>query len=134
MLRASAEAKNIPVNLAAVTDSSLDSGVEHGDVLLRFADAVCGADNSVMGPARTALLDRTGPAALVETAAIAANFSTNDRVSNAFGIHWRACSWLVVKPTAKNSVLTTIHRREIRLIANRSICASTPSYDYNNRF
>ena len=86
MLRASAEAKNIPVNLAAVTDSSLDSGVEHGDVLLRFADAVCGADNSVMGPARTALLDRTGPAALVETAAIAANFSTNDRVSNAFGI------------------------------------------------
>jgi len=86
MLRASAEAKNIPVNINATIDSSLDSGVEHGDVLLRFVDAVCGPDNQAVEPARTALLDRMGPAALVEAAAIAANFSTNDRAANAIGI------------------------------------------------
>lgn len=86
MLRASTEANNIAVNLAAAIDSSLDSGVEHGDVLLRFADAVCGPDNMAVGPARIVLLERMGPAALVEAAAIAANFSTNDRVANAIGI------------------------------------------------
>ncbi len=86
MLRASAEAKNISVNLAATIDSNLDSGVEHGDVLLRFTDAVCGPDNSALGPARTALLECMGSAGLVEAAAIAANFSTNDRAANAIGI------------------------------------------------
>ena len=55
-------------------------------MLLKFVDAVCGNDNLAVGPARAALLARMGPAALVEAAAIAANFSTNDRVANAIGI------------------------------------------------
>jgi len=86
VLRASAEAKNIPVNLAAVTDSSLDSGIENGDVLLRFADAVCGPGGAPLETARAELLQRMGSAALVEAAALAANFSTNDRAANAIGI------------------------------------------------
>lgn len=86
MLRASAAAKNVAVNLSAVTNSSLDSGVEHGDVLLAFADAVTGPDHAAMEKARAGLLQRMGPRALVEAAAIAANFSMNDRAANAMGI------------------------------------------------
>ena len=83
MLRASAEAKNIPVNLTCVVDPSVDSGIENGDVLLRFADAVCGADVASLEIARTELLERLGPAVLVE---VAGHFSINDRAANAIGI------------------------------------------------
>lgn len=86
MLRASAAAKDIPVNLTCVVDPSVDSGIENGDVLLRFANAVCGTDVASVEIARAELLDRLGPAVLVEAAAVAGNFSTNDRVANAIGI------------------------------------------------
>lgn len=86
MLRASAAANNIPVNLAAVTNPALDSGIEHGDVLLAFADAVTGADHGAVETARARLLERMGPRALVEAAAIAANFTMNDCAANAIGI------------------------------------------------
>ena len=86
MLRASAEANNVAVNLAAVMNSTLDSGIEHGDALLAFADAVTGTDPAALDATRVDLLERMGPRALVEAAAIAANFSTNDRAANAIGI------------------------------------------------
>jgi len=86
MLRASSDANNVPVNLAAVTNSSLDSGIENGDVLLAFADAVTGPDHAAMDSARGGLLETMGPGALVQAAAIAATFSMNDRAANAIGI------------------------------------------------
>jgi hypothetical protein len=86
MLRASAAAKNISVNLEAVTNPKLDSGIPHGAELLAFADAVTGVDHAEIIAARTALRDCMGPAALVQAAAIAGNFSMNDRAANAMGI------------------------------------------------
>ncbi|MFT4563552.1 MAG: hypothetical protein ACI9BW_003308 [Gammaproteobacteria bacterium] len=86
MLRASAAAQNISVNLDAVTNPKLDSGITHGSELLAFADAVTGSDHAAIIAARTALRDCMGPGALVEAAAIAGNFSKNDRASNAMGI------------------------------------------------
>ena len=86
MLRASAAANNIDVNLSAVADPSKDSGVPHGSVLLAFADAVTGMDENAVGPAREALRASMGAGALVQAAAIAANFSMNDRAANALGI------------------------------------------------
>lgn len=86
MLRASAKEHNVALNLQAVADPTLDSGVEHGALLLGFADAVCGADESKIDEARTKLLEAMGPAALVQAAAIAGNFSMNDRAANAMGI------------------------------------------------
>ncbi|TDJ68324.1 MAG: hypothetical protein E2O35_02970 [Proteobacteria bacterium] len=86
MLRASAKANNITVNLAAVMDRTLDSGIEHGDVLLAFADAVTGADQDAAHAARARLVERMSPRALVQAAAIAANYTTNDRAANATGI------------------------------------------------
>ena len=86
MLRASAAANNISVNLKSVTDTTLESGVEHGGLLLAFADAVCGSNAAALDIARTALRDTMGPGALVQAAAIAGNFSMNDRAANAMGI------------------------------------------------
>ncbi len=86
MLRESAKASNVAVDLRVVTNSGLDSGVPHGGVLLAFADAVTGTDGAALRRAREAIVEQLGAGALVEIAAIAANFSMNDRVANATGI------------------------------------------------
>ena len=86
MLRASAESHNIAINLSAVTNSKLSSGLEHGDILLAFADAVTGSNQAEMETTRAELRERMGEGALVQASAIAANFSMNDRAANAIGI------------------------------------------------
>jgi hypothetical protein len=60
--------------------------VPGGDLLLAFADAVIGADLAALEAARSALADSLGPAAVSAAAAIAANFSKNDRIANGLGI------------------------------------------------
>ena len=86
MLRASVEFAKGSVNLSAVTDRSVDSGVADGDILLNFADRICGPDEAAMDDARAALRESLGIGALVQASAIAANFSMNDRAANAMGI------------------------------------------------
>ena len=86
MLRASAKENNLAVNLKAMTDRSLELGLENGAVLLAFADACVGNDPMELSDARKALLDKMGPGALVQAAAIAGNFSMNDAAANAIGI------------------------------------------------
>ncbi len=55
-------------------------------MLLAFADAVIGPDAAALNDARGALADGLGPAAVSAAAAIAANFSKNDRIANGLGI------------------------------------------------
>ena len=86
MLRASAKKNSIPVNLRAMTDRSQDLGMENGAVLLNFADACVGDDVSALHQARAELVNKMGSGALVQAAAIAANFSMNDTAANAIGI------------------------------------------------
>lgn len=74
------------MNLQAVVDPSVESGVEQGAALLAFADAVLGTDSAGLARARDGLRRALGEAALVQCAAIAANFSMNDRAANAIGI------------------------------------------------
>ena len=74
------------VDLRAVADPALESGVPQGAALLAFADAVVGRDVLALDAARRILRDELGAAALVQVAAIAANFSMNDRAANAVGI------------------------------------------------
>jgi len=86
MLRASAAKNNLPVNLLAIAEPAVDSGIVHGEVLLAYADAITGADRSALAPAIAAVRDAMGDGALVQAAAITANFSMNDRAANAIGI------------------------------------------------
>jgi len=60
--------------------------VPGGELLLAFADAVIGADPAALDSARSALAEELGPAAVSAAAAVAANFTKNDRIANGLGI------------------------------------------------
>ena len=57
-----------------------------GELLLAFADAVIGADPAALDSARSALAEELGPAAVSAAAAVAGNFTKNDRIANGLGI------------------------------------------------
>jgi hypothetical protein len=86
MLRASVEHAGGRVDLRALVDRSVDSGVAHGGALLTFADAATGTDPVALKSARADLQRALSPGALVQAAAIVANFAMNDRAANALGI------------------------------------------------
>ena len=73
-------------NVAALVRPSEDVGVDEGDVLLAFADAVLGTDPAVLERARKELKARLGSAAVVGASAIVANFTKNDRIANGLGL------------------------------------------------
>lgn len=55
-------------------------------MLLAFAGVVIGTDRAALDTARMALAETLGPAALTAAAAVAANFTKNDRIANGLGI------------------------------------------------
>ena len=55
-------------------------------MLLAYADAVVGPELGALNEVRDALAAALGPAAVSGAAAIAANFSKNDRIANGLGI------------------------------------------------
>ena len=85
------------VNLEALIRPGVESGVPGGALLIAFADAVIGPDLAALDGARRALAEGLGPAAVPAAAAIAANFSKNDRIANGLGIPVDA---MVLKGTA----------------------------------
>ena len=54
--------------------------------MLAFSEAIIGTDREKLDDTRTALAESLGPAAVSAAAAIAANFSKNDRIANGCGI------------------------------------------------
>lgn len=86
MLRASVEHGEGKVDLRAVVDPGIESGIAHGRLLLAFADAVIGTDHARLNDVRADLVKALSPGALVQSAAIVANFAMNDRAANALGI------------------------------------------------
>jgi hypothetical protein len=85
-LRESSRALNIDVNLEALVRPNVDVKVPGGDLLLAFANAVVGSDHGAMNKARAALADGLGPVTVAGAAAVAANFTKNDRIANGLGI------------------------------------------------
>jgi len=87
LLRASGEHSGEDFDLSAVLgDSGKDTGIPDADVLIRLAEAVVGYDAGEIAAARQAVIDRMGEAALVDAAAVAANFNAIDRVADSIGI------------------------------------------------
>ena len=74
------------VDLHAVTESGRASGVEHGDVLVSFAEAVVGRDPTTIALARQRVIDAMGVAAMVDAAAVASNFERMVRIADGTGI------------------------------------------------
>lgn len=86
LLRASGEATGNRYEVKSVSGGETPSGVEHGDALSRFAEAVLGDDAAALEDARTTLRDALGPEAVVDAAAVIATFSKMDRIADATGI------------------------------------------------
>ncbi len=75
------------MDLKAITsDGAGDGGVPHGSLLTGFAEAVLGDDEAGLIALRERVRDTIGDAALVDAAAVVANYSALDRVADATGI------------------------------------------------
>ena len=85
-LRESGRATNLKINLEALITPTIEIGVPGGKEILNFAEALIGTDRSKLDKTRINLADTIGPAAVSAAAAIAANFSKNDRIANGCGI------------------------------------------------
>lgn len=86
VLRASAQTNGEAVDLRGIVDAGVPLGIAGGEVLVPFADALLGNDAAALATARDAVRTTLGDDAVTAAAAIAANFSRNDRIANAIGI------------------------------------------------
>ena len=86
MLRRSSIAKGGDYDLGLLTGAKGDGNIAHGALLVSFADAVIGTDDSKLADVRAEICATMGDAALVDAAAIAATFNAIDRVADATGI------------------------------------------------
>ena len=62
------------------------SGVDHGRELLDFAEAIAARDENAIRASRNALAAAAGVDAMVDAAAVAANFQRMSRIADASGI------------------------------------------------
>lgn len=67
-------------------NADIESGVEHGGLLLEFSNAVMGDDDERLTHARQSILGAFGEAGLHEAVATAANFNQMDRIADSTGI------------------------------------------------
>ena len=87
MLRASSEVQGQAANLESlVAGPDAESAVVAGASLLRFADAVVEADDELIRERRSELRQRLGDAAMVDAAAVIANFQRMVRIADGTGI------------------------------------------------
>ena len=76
------------MNLAALIDheAAATSGVEHGNLLIAFAEAMVGEDDGTLTHVRHAVIEGMNPAALVDAAGVASNFERMVRIADSTGI------------------------------------------------
>ena len=74
------------VNVQALADPAIESGVPHGRALLEFAAAAVGDDDAQLARSREALRSDMGDAAVADAAAVASNFERMVRIADAIGI------------------------------------------------
>jgi hypothetical protein len=116
MLRESGKMSGQTYNLTGAINPSVDSGVENGRELVKFADAITGVSTDALNVARDAVVSEMGSPAVVSASVIAANFSMLDRIANAIGI---SLDSMMVKPSADI--------RELLGINKYSSAANTPT-------
>jgi len=76
------------VNLTALIDhaAAASSGVEHGQLLMAFAEAMVGEDDNALTHVRHAVIEGLSPAAMVDAVGVASNFERMVRIADATGI------------------------------------------------
>lgn len=91
MLRESASAFDYELVVAALRDPTEPVGVPGGNLLLRLVDAVL-IDSEPIAGVHSEIIDKLGPEALVDAAAVHGNFEMMNRVADASGIPVPAAS------------------------------------------
>jgi len=69
-----------------VQDGAIDSGVEHGEVLVAFTDAVMARDAEAIERTREQLRGRLGDEGVVDASAVILMFNVVDRIADSTGI------------------------------------------------
>ena len=99
MLRASSETFGYKVDIRAVTDPAIESGIPYGALLLGFVEAVLKrGDTEAL---RRELVEAVGSDGLVAAAGVIGNFSMMNRIADATGM-----------PVGKGSLARTVDVRE----------------------
>jgi hypothetical protein len=62
------------------------SGVEHGAILIGFAEAMVGEDDAALARARQAVIEVLSPEAMGDAAGVASNFERMVRIADSTGI------------------------------------------------
>ena len=74
------------LNVQALTDPTVESGVASGRVLLEFAAATVGNDDAELARFREALRSELGDAGVADAAAVTSNFERMVRIADSIGI------------------------------------------------
>ena len=74
------------MNVQALSDPTVESGVPSGRALLDFASAAVGGDDAELDRSREALRSEMGDAGVADAAAVASNFERMVRIADAIGI------------------------------------------------
>ena len=76
------------MNLSALTEheAATSSGVEHGHLLIAFAEAMVRDNDVALRHARHAVIEGISPEAMVDAAGVASNFERMVRIADATGI------------------------------------------------
>ena len=85
MLRASSLTFDYPLEITAVVDPSVPTGVPGGNLLLRLVDAVL-VEAEPLHQIHSEIVEQLGPEALVDAASVFGNFQMMNRVAEASGI------------------------------------------------
>ena len=86
MLRASSSTHDETIELEAVMNSDVSSGIPHGEALVRFAEAVVGRNADEIRGAREALVAESSAEAMVDAAGVISNFQRMVRIADSTGI------------------------------------------------
>ena len=74
------------MNVRALADPAVESGVPNGRALLEFASAAVGGDDAHLARTREALRGEMGDAGVADAAGVASNFERMVRIADAIGI------------------------------------------------
>ena len=67
-------------------EAAASSGVEHGNLLIAFAEAMVRDDDATLTHARHAVIEVLSPEAMVDAAGVASNFERMVRIADTTGI------------------------------------------------
>lgn len=112
MLSWSSTEQGAPADLTAVAAGADGVGLPLGDQLVRFASACAGTDDIELALARTALVEASDEAFMVDAAAVAANFEMMTRLADGTGAAMPAERTVAVSETIdKFGMADVISRR-----------------------